>query len=57
MKKKTYEQPETMVATIETLQMIAFSGEGTDDMKSSDIPDISDYDNRSRLSVWDNGEE
>ena len=58
MKKKEYITPEMMVVKMTTIQMIAYSGESNQGIKTDDEPDDEIGYNRSRQhSVWDDEEE
>ena len=57
MKKKTYIIPEMKDLSMETLEMIAFSGNSNTDVHASGEGDDSDDPNRSRFSHWEDVDE
>lgn len=59
MKKKEYIIPVTAAVSVETMQMIAYSGESNVGIKVKSEADDSDNDSRSRRSFnsWDDDEE
>ena len=57
MNKKAYITPWTGDLSMETMQMIAFSGNSNTDVHASGEGDDSDDPNRARFSHWDDDDD